>query len=132
MKKGQNKDLTKAEEQVMQILWDINKGFVKDIIAKIDEPKPAYNTTSTIVRILETKGFVGHTSYGKSHQYYPLISKDEYTERSLSSLMSGYFDSSYKNLVSFFTHSDKVSVEELKAMKEMIDNELNNQKEGQL
>ncbi|NBP69320.1 MAG: BlaI/MecI/CopY family transcriptional regulator [Cytophagia bacterium] len=72
----QLKELTKAEDQVMQILWQIEKGFVKDIIEKMPEPKPAYNTVSTIVRILETKGFVNHNSYGKTHEYFPIISKD--------------------------------------------------------
>ena len=71
------KELTKAEEQVMQILWKIEKGFVKDIIDSMPKPKPAYNTVSTIVRILEKKGFVGHNAYGKTHEYYPLVSKKD-------------------------------------------------------
>jgi predicted transcriptional regulator len=72
------KELTKAEEQVMQILWEIKKGFVKEVIEKMSEPKPAYNTVSTIIRILEKKGFVGYNSFGKTHEYFPLIAKDEY------------------------------------------------------
>ncbi len=124
MKKEQSKDLTRAEEQVMQILWQIGEGFVKEIIERIPEPKPAYNTISTIVRILENKGFVGHKSYGKSHQYFPLITKEEYTDRSLKTLVNGYFDNSYQNLVSFFTRGQDVSVKELEAMKQMIDDEL--------
>lgn len=130
MKKEQNKDLTRAEEQVMQILWELEEGFVNDIIAKMPEPKPAYNTVSTIIRILVNKEFVSYKAFGKSHQYFPLISKAAYTDKSLKSLVNGYFDNSYKNLVSFFARRDKVSVEELEAMKKMIDQEIENQKEG--
>ena len=74
------KELTRAEEQIMQVLWDLGKGFVKDIIDKLPEPRPAYNTVSTIVRILQDKGFVGHETFGKSHCYYPLVAKDTYTK----------------------------------------------------
>lgn len=72
------RELTRAEEQVMQILWIIKKGFVKDILERIDEPKPAYNTVSTIVRILQEKGFVSHKAYGRTHEYFPIISKSDY------------------------------------------------------
>lgn len=129
--KAQTKELTKAEEQVMQILWQLEEGFVNDIIAKMPEPKPAYNTVSTIIRILANKGFVGHKAFGKSHQYYPLVSKKDYSDRSLSSLVTGYFDNSYQNLVSFFTKGDKVSVEELEAMQAMIAEELKAKKGGE-
>lgn len=107
------KELTKAEEQVMQILWRLNKAFVKDLLAEIPEPKPAYNTVSTIVRILETKGFVHHKAYGKTHEYFPLVSKEEYTRFSLNNLVSGYFNGSFKNLVSFFAHEDKVNLNDI-------------------
>ncbi len=128
MKKELTKDLTRAEEQVMQILWDLNEGFVNDIIEKMPEPKPAYNTVSTIIRILENKGFVAHKAYGKSHQYYPLVAKDEYSERTLSSLVNGYFDNSYQSLVSFLAKGDKVSIRELEAMQAMIEEELKQKK----
>ena len=97
------KTLTKAEEQVMQILWKIEKGFVNDVIEYIPEPKPAYNTVSTIIRILETKEFVSHKAYGKTHEYFPLITKEEYSSKTLNRLVDNYFDNSYENLVSFFT-----------------------------
>jgi len=130
--KEQTKELTRAEEQVMQILWQLKEGFVKDIIEKMPAPKPAYNTVSTIIRILDAKGFVGHKAFGKSHQYFPLISKQEYSDRSLNSLVTGYFDNSYQNLVSFFTKGDKVSVKELEAMQAMIEEELKAKKGGKL
>ena len=81
------KELTRAEEQIMQVLWDLGKGFVKDIIDKLPEPRPAYNTVSTIVRILQDKGFVGHETFGKSHCYYPLVAKDTYTKKFLKNFM---------------------------------------------
>ena len=96
------KELTKAEDQVMQILWDLKAAFVKDIIEKMPDPKPAYNTISTIVRILETKGFVDHKAYGKTHEYFPVISKEKYTKFYLNNMLKGYFGGSFQNLVSFF------------------------------
>ncbi|MDP4185843.1 MAG: BlaI/MecI/CopY family transcriptional regulator, partial [Bacteroidota bacterium] len=107
------RELTKAEEQVMQILWRLKKGFVKDIIDKIDEPKPAYNTISTIVRILEKKKFVGHNAYGKTHEYFPLISKKEYTRSYMQNFMKNYFGNSFREMVSFFAKEDKMDLAEL-------------------
>lgn len=107
------KELTKAEEQVMQILWRLEKAFVKDILEEMPDPKPAYNTVSTIVRILETKGFVDHKAYGKTHEYFPLIPKDRYRQFSLDNLMSGYFNGSFQNLVSFFAKKEKMDVNEI-------------------
>ena len=130
--KEQTKELTRAEEQVMQILWQLGEAFVKEIIEKMPPPKPAYNTVSTIIRILDTKGFVGHKAFGKSHQYYPLVSKKDYSDRSLNSLVTGYFDNSFQNLVSFFAKGDKVSVKELEAMQAMIEEELKTKKGGEL
>jgi len=120
------KDLTKSEEQLMQILWKMGKGFVNDIIEYIPDPKPAYNTVSTIIRILEKKGFVSHKSYGKTYEYFPLITKDEYSSKTLDRFVNNYFDNSYKNLVSFFTKEDNIPVKELEAIKKMIEDELNN------
>src|SRR6187549_857944 len=107
------KELTKAEDQVMQILWKIERGVVKDIMEEMPEPKPAYNTVSTIVRILETKGFVDHKAYGKTHEYFPLISKDKYTKFYLNNLIKGYFNGSFQNLVSFFTQEEKLKVKDI-------------------
>lgn len=116
------KELTKAEDQVMQLLWKLGKAFVKDIIDAMPSPKPAYNTVSTIVRILETKGFVGHKAYGKTHEYYPLITKERYTKFYLNNLIKGYFDGSFNNLVSFFAKENKIDVNDLeKLLKEIKD-----------
>ena len=116
----QFKELTKAEEQVMQILWDLNSAFVKDIIELMPEPKPAYNTVSTIIRILETKGFVDHKAYGKTHEYFPIISRETYTSFSLNNLLSGYFNGSFQNLVSFFAKDNKINSKDLeKLLKEV-------------
>lgn len=107
------RELTRAEEQIMQILWDIEKGFVKDILEKMKEPKPAYNTVSTIVRILERKGFVSHKAYGKSHEYFPIVSKDEYRSFSIKNLLSGYFSNSFSKLASFFAKDKNLDVKEI-------------------
>jgi BlaI family transcriptional regulator, penicillinase repressor len=114
------KELTKAEDQVMQILWRLGRGFVKDIIEHLPEPKPAYNTVSTIVRILETKGFVDHKAYGKTHEYYPLISKDKYTKFYLNNLLKGYFNGSFQNLVSFFAKENKMDIKDMEKLLDEI------------
>ncbi len=118
------KELTKAEEQVMQILWKIGKGFVKDILAEMPSPKPAYNTVSTIVRILEKKGFAGHEDYGKSHEYYPLVSKKEYSRNSLKKLVQNYFSNSYEKMVSFFAREESLSLEEMQEIRDIIDEQI--------
>jgi predicted transcriptional regulator len=104
--------LTKAEEQVMQILWDIREGFVKDLLQKFPEPKPAYNTVSTIIRILEKKGYVDHRSFGKSHQYFPLMSREQYRNERFSSLMKDYFNNSMKQVLSHFGNSGSLNLKE--------------------
>jgi len=122
------KELTKAEEQVMQILWKIKKGFVNDILAELDEPKPAYNTVSTIVRILEKKQIVSYKAYGKSHEYFPLISKKEYTKSFLNGFMDNYFSNSYKQLVSFFSKDSNLSIRELEEIKLLMEEQIEKQK----
>lgn len=115
------KELTKAEEEVMQILWELQQAFVKEIIAQMPEPKPAYNTVSTIVRILEQKELVGYKAFGKSHQYYPLISKEIYSEFKMKSLMRGYFSGSLSNMVSFFVEKNEINSKELDALLNLIE-----------
>lgn len=107
------KELTKAEEQIMQELWMLEKAFVKDIIDKLPEPNPAYNTVSTIIRILEKKGFVDHYAYGKTHQYFPIVSKVDYTKSYFKNFLNGYFSNSFQEMVSFFAKEDKMSISEL-------------------
>jgi len=123
------KELTKAEEQIMQILWKLKKGFVKDILEHLPKPKPAYNTVSTIVRILEKKGFVSHTAYGKTHEYYPVLSKEEYTRKFLKRFVENYFSDSFKEMVSFFAKEKDMSISELEDTMRMIYREIQKQKE---
>ena len=115
------KELTKAEEQVMQVLWQINQGFAADIIANFPEPKPAYNTMLTVVRILEKKGFVSHETFGKSNRYYPLVSKEQYSESFMQQFVRNYFDNSFKSMVSFFANNQDITLEELDDIRRMID-----------
>ena len=122
------RELTKAEEQIMQILWELGKGFVNDIMDKMPEPKPAYNTVSTIVRILEKKEFVGHNAYGKTHEYFPLVSKDEYSKGFLKGFVKNYFSSSYKNLVSFFSKNEDLSTNEIEDIINILQSELKSKK----
>lgn len=110
------KELTKAEDQIMQVLWKLEKAFVKDIIEELPKPKPAYNTVSTIIRILETKGFVDHTAYGKTHEYFPLISKEQYTGFYLNSMLKGYFNNSFENLVSFFAKENNMDLKDIEKL----------------
>jgi predicted transcriptional regulator len=122
------KELTKAEEQVMQVLWGLEKGFVNDILEKFPEPKPAYNTVSTIVRILEKKGFVDHKAYGKTHEYFPIVSKKEYTRNYFKGFMKNYFSNSYQALASFLTSDKNIGVHELEEMKKLMEEEIEKQK----
>jgi len=110
--------LTRAEEQVMQILWDLGEGLVKDIRDRFEEPKPARNTVSTVVRILEKKGFVDHKSYGNVHLYFPVVSREEYSRHQLFGLLEGYFDNSFPAMASFFAREKDLSLAE---MEELID-----------
>ena len=120
--------LTKAEEKIMMILWDIEKGFVKDIQDQYPDPKPPYNSISTIVRVLVQKEIVGYTAYGKSHQYHPLIEKEEYSKGQLSRLVKDYYDNSLKQVVSFFSESKKLDKKELEEAIRMLE-ELKSQKD---
>ncbi len=116
------KELTKAEEQVMQILWQLNEAIVKDIIEEMPEPKPAYNTVSTVVRVLEGKGFIDHKAYGNSHVYFALISNEEYKKFTFDKMMKGYFSDSYQSLVSFIVDEKKLDVKDLDELSALIDN----------
>jgi len=115
------KELTRAEEQLMQILWQLQKGFIKDIIEELPEPKPAYNTVSTIIRILETKGFVDHQAFGKTHEYFPIISKEEYQNFATDKLMNGYFDNSVKHMFSYFVKKEKIDMKEADEIMKLIE-----------
>jgi BlaI family penicillinase repressor len=114
------KELTRAKEQVMQIIWDMERGFVKDLLEKFPKPRPAYNTVSTICRILEKKGFLDHRSYGNSHQYYPLMSREEYTREHLNNFVDSYFENSIGKLVSFFSKQNRVDIREADRIIELM------------
>jgi predicted transcriptional regulator len=121
-------ELTRAEEEVMQILWELGKCFVKDIVEKMPEPKPAYNTVSTVVRILQKKGFVGYTAFGKTHEYFPLVAKENYTREYVNGFVQSYFNSSYKGLVSFFATENRLSIRELEEIKALVESEIEKSK----
>ncbi len=107
------KPLTKAEEDIMQILWRLEKAFVKDIVDEMPDPKPHYNTVSTIIKILAEKGFVDSESFGKANRYYPLVGKDEYSKKTMTQFVRKYFEGSYSNMFSFFAKEKDVSISEL-------------------
>ena len=113
--------LTNKEEEIMIILWRLKKAFVKEIRAEMEGEKPHYNTLSTIVRNLEDKKYVGHEAFGKTHRYHPLVSKEEYRKKFINATIADYYDNSYKSLVSFFAKEEKISVEELKEIIQLIE-----------
>ncbi len=122
------KELTKAEEQVMQQMWELGKTTVKSIIDKLPEPKPAFNTISTIVRILETKGFVDHEKEGRGYVYFAVVSKEAYRKKFMKRFMSNYFQGSLKELVSFFAKEDNMDINELDDLLKDIKDELKKEK----
>ncbi|HMX40592.1 MAG TPA: BlaI/MecI/CopY family transcriptional regulator [Saprospiraceae bacterium] len=113
--------LTKAEEDVMQLLWTVGRGTVSDLLAQCEEPKPPHSTVSSVVRILEKKGYVGHKAYGKTHEYFPLISKEDYGRRSLGDVLRNYFDGSVSRLVSHLAEGEKLKPNELEELARMLD-----------
>lgn len=115
------KELTKAEEQIMQIIWELKEGVIHDIIKRMADPKPAYNTVSTIVRILETKGFISHEAIGRTHIYFPIVGKEEYSKKYFKSFLSRYFKGSFAELTSAFTQSENLSIKEMEELRELIE-----------
>jgi len=118
--------LTNKEEELMKILWKLEKAFVKEIASNMSNPKPHYNTLSTVMRKLEDKGFVAHEAFGNTHRYFPKVKKSDYSKKFMSSAIESYFENSYKNVVSFFAKNEKISVEELKEIIEQIEKNKNN------
>ena len=110
------KQLTKAEEEVMHLLWEAQKANVAQLIEQMPEPKPAYNTISTIIRILENKGFVGHEKEGRGYIYHPLVTKEVYSNASMHKMMDSYFNGSFKSMVSFFVKKNDLDVKELESI----------------
>ncbi|UOE48854.1 BlaI/MecI/CopY family transcriptional regulator [Mucilaginibacter sp. SMC90] len=115
-------ELTKTEERVMQVIWKLKTAFVKDIIDALpDDPKPPYNTISSVVRLLEKKGYVGYKAYGKTYEYFALISKPEYRKVSFKKMLAGYFDDSATSLLSFMAKEEKLSADDIKTIQDIID-----------
>jgi len=115
------KKLAKREEEVMQVIWDLNRALVNDIIPNLPVKDLPYTTISSIVRRLERKGFVGHKSYGKTHEYFPIISREHYRKSQMRAFVKTYFDSSYKNVVSYFAKNDEIGLEDLKEIIKLIE-----------
>ncbi len=122
------KELTKAEDQIMQYLWKIEKGFLKDIVDQFAEPRPAYTTVSTVIRVLVKKGFIKFNTYGKLHEYYPAISKKEYSRRFLKSWIGNFFNHSNKKFVSFFMQQEELDLSELEEMRILIEDQIKSRK----
>ena len=122
------KELTKAEEQVMQYLWEIKKGFLKDIVDQFSDPKPAYTTISTVVRVLVNKGFIGFKTYGKSNEYHPKVGKKEYTKAFFKGITKSFFNNSASKLVSFFASENDLSLSELEQLKKQVEEQIEKKK----
>jgi len=122
------KELTRAEEQIMQALWKLGRAFVKDVVEEFPEPRPAYNTVSTIIRILEKKGYVDHKAYGKTHEYHPLISKDDYKKKFFKSFLDRFFGNSFPEMVSFFAGGRDLSLGELEEIQNRLREQIEKQK----
>lgn len=118
--------LTKAEEQIMQQLWEMGEGIVADIRDRFPDPKPARNTVSTIIRILEQKEFVSHKAYGKTFVYFPLVSKTEYSKKQITNILHNYFNNSFAGLASFFAKENNLSVQEIDEIMKTVKDEINN------
>ncbi len=119
------KQLTKAEEQIMQILWKLKEGIVKEVVEEFDEPKPAYTTVATVLKVLEKKSFVAHKSIGNTHLFFPAISKKEYTKFQFGSLLKDYFNGSFPKMATFFAKENNLNISELEEILRITENELN-------
>ena len=122
------KELTKAEEQVMQYIWKLEKSFLKDIVEQFPEPRPAYTTISTVIRVLVKKGFVAYNSYSKVHEYYPLISKNDYSKFHFKGMVKSFFNGSVTNFASFFTEDEDMSITDLEKLREMVEDKIKKKK----
>jgi len=118
----ETKELTRAEEQLMQVLWKMDKAFVKEIIEHLPDPKPIYSTVSTIIRVLEAKGFVGYEAFGRTHRYYPLLTKEQYKKQEAEKLLTNYFDNSVQDMLSFFIKQENLQVKDVEEIERMISN----------
>ena len=124
------KKLTKAEEEVMQILWELERGLVRDVIEKFPDPKPPYNTVSTVIRVLEKKGFVDHKAYGTTYEYFPLINKEDYAKVHFNDFMKNYFNNSFPQMAAFFARENNLDMKNLEDILKMTEDELKKSKEN--
>ncbi|GAA4834392.1 BlaI/MecI/CopY family transcriptional regulator [Algivirga pacifica] len=122
------KELTKAEEQIMQVLWELQKGYLKDILEQLPEPKPAYTTVSTVVKVLVKKQFIGYDTHGKSNEYYPLVKKEDYFQTHFKGMVQRFFNSSVKRFASFFSADQEMDLKDLEEIKAIIDAEIEKRK----
>jgi BlaI family transcriptional regulator, penicillinase repressor len=118
------KEITKSQEEVLIALWGINEGAVSDVLGNIPEPKPAYNTIATVIKVLEKKNYISHKTFGKTNVYFPLISKKDYAHFVLKNTIKGFFDGSLNQMVSFFVQNKNVSIGELEDLKSLLDGEI--------
>ncbi|MFC2136945.1 BlaI/MecI/CopY family transcriptional regulator [Bacteroidota bacterium] len=121
-------EITKAQEEILRALWEITDGAVSDVLDVLPEPKPAYNTVATVIKVLEKKGYVTHKTYGKTNVYFPLINKKEYAQHLLKDTFKGLFNSSISQMISYFVKNKEISINELEELKEMLEEEIKNQK----
>lgn len=122
------KKLTAAEEDIMQILWKLKKGFIKDILEQIPDPKPPYTTVLSVIRVLEKKEFVSHTQYGNTYEYYPLVLKDDYAGEHFNQFLSGYFNNSFPKMAAFFARENNLTMSELEEIMRLTQQELDQSK----
>ena len=123
------KEITKAQEDLLKALWDIKEGAISDVLDSLDEPKPAYNTVATVIKVLEKKGYVSHKTYGKTHVYFAVVSKKDYAQHLLKDTFKGLFNGSLNLMVSSFVKNKDVSLRELEELKEMLEKEIENKKQ---
>jgi predicted transcriptional regulator len=122
------KEITKAQEDILKAIWEIENGAVTDVLEQLPDPKPAYNTVATVIKVLERKGYVAHRTYGKTHVYYPLITRKEYADNIVKEAFTGFFNSSLNQLVSPFINNKEISITELEELKKMLESEIEKQK----
>lgn len=128
MTKKPMKKLTNAEEEVMQILWELGKGFVKDVIDHMPDPKPPYNTVSTVIRVLEKKEFISHHQYGNTYEYYPAVSRNEYAKVHFNGFLANYFQNSFPKMAAFFARENNLSMKDLEEIMRLTEKEMQKSK----
>jgi len=122
------KEITKAQEDILKVIWDIKDGAVSDVLDALSEPKPAYNTVATVIKVLEKKGYVSHKTYGKTNVYFPVVAKKDYANHVLKNTFTGLFNGSVNQMVSFFANNKEISLHELEELRALLDKEIKNKK----